>query len=165
MGCRKTRWMMPKRKRSATGLQPTNPRRSCVKSVRPVIGTGVGVSNRLDPGIDCRARPGNSPLLLHFPRRPRFLRLVSSSLHFLAPFPPSRSHMLIVISCFISHLPPSAERIFRISRVFLESFVFRCHLYRVYIQIHFLGKFVDVRPSWKVINYLAFFLVDRPFPS
>lgn len=147
MGCRKTRWMMPKRKRSATGLQPTNPRRSCVKSVRPVIGTGVGVSNRLDPGIDCRARPGNSPLLLHFPRRPRFLRLVSSSLHFLAPFPPSRSHMLIVISCFISHLPPSAERIFRISRVFSESFVFRCHLYRVYIQIHFLGKFVDIRPS------------------
>lgn len=115
MGCRKTRWMMPKRKRSATGLRPTNPRRSCVKSVRPVIGTGVGVSNRLDPGIDCRARPGNSPLLLHFPRCPRFLRLVSSSLHFLAPFPPpllSRSYVLIVIPCFISHLLSSAVRIF-----------------------------------------------------
>lgn len=144
MGCRKTRWMMPKRKRSATGLQPTNPRRSCVKSVRPVIGTGVGVSNRLDLGIDCRARPGNSPLLLRYfstlPAIP-LTRFLFSPLPRAIPSPPSlsiiranRYSMLYLSSTFISRA---------------DIFIFLEHESSLSsrIRVHFLGKFVDVRPS------------------
>lgn len=100
-----------------------------------------------------------------------------------AIFPP-RSHMLIVIPCFISRLPSSADYISRIyifgyrgfwwlarggifCILFLDAFyvIFTISM-RPRVEFAFIFKFLDIRPSSKFINYLVFFfLVDRPFPS
>lgn len=119
MGCRKTRWMMPKRKRSATVVGCTDQSAAFLCKVGAASDwNGRGSIESIRPGDRLsRARPGNPPLLLHFPRCPRLLRLASSSSP--PPLPPSAVNRYVRII-----LVPSFVSLFCLHRIFSLFFFF-----------------------------------------